>query len=174
MENSKVNHSINQYGICTFSHQTADSIARFSQATGTFGSSIAPSSLAPSTTANSQADEDNNDLKASSFRIRLGLAKTEQEIDDILSEKLSQTKRQSPLDCLFCSMSFSDGGCVEDTIEHMARAHSFFIPDTEFLVDPEGLIQYLSDKIIVANVCIFCNGKGRAFFSAEAVKAHMV
>ena len=56
----------------------------------------------------------------------------------------------------------------------MAKAHSFFIPDAEFLVDAPGLLQYLGDKISVANVCIYCNGKGKSFHSLEAVRAHMV
>ena len=56
----------------------------------------------------------------------------------------------------------------------MAVAHSFFVPDLEFLVDMEGLLKYLGEKISVGNVCIFCNGKGRALHSLEAVRKHMV
>ena len=59
-------------------------------------------------------------------------------------------------------------------MKHMMNAHSFFIPDIEFLVDLKGLIEYLGEKISVANVCIYCNGKGRGFHSIEAVRDHMV
>ena len=56
----------------------------------------------------------------------------------------------------------------------MAKEHSFFIPDIDKLVDVKGLIRYLGDKISIANVCIFCNGKGKALHTTEAVKAHMI
>lgn len=43
-------------------------------------------------------------------------------------------------ECLFCSFLSQS---LEQNIEHMRRAHSFFIPDIEFLTDLEGLISYL-------------------------------
>jgi pre-60S factor REI1 len=56
----------------------------------------------------------------------------------------------------------------------MSSAHSFFIPDTEYLIDVHGLIVYLGEKIAVGNICIYCNGKGREFRTLEAVWRHMV
>ena len=43
--------------------------------------------------------------------------------------------------CLFCAHT-SPGG-LEENVKHMTVAHSFFIPDVEYLVDLEGLIKCL-------------------------------
>jgi len=56
----------------------------------------------------------------------------------------------------------------------MSSAHSFFIPDADYLVDITGLINYLAEKIAVGNVCIHCNGKGRELHTLQAVRKHMV
>jgi pre-60S factor REI1 len=56
----------------------------------------------------------------------------------------------------------------------MSMAHSFFIPDAEYLIDISGLISYLGEKIAVGNICIFCNGKSREFRTLEAARKHMV
>ena len=55
----------------------------------------------------------------------------------------------------------------------MSNAHSFFIPDGEYLVDLPGLTTYLGEKIAVDNICIFCNEKGREFRTMDAVRKHM-
>jgi pre-60S factor REI1 len=59
-------------------------------------------------------------------------------------------------------------------MDHMAHEHSFFVPDLEYLSDLEGLVKYLGEKVSVGNVCLFCSGKGKSFWSMEAVQAHMV
>lgn len=56
----------------------------------------------------------------------------------------------------------------------MTHVHSLFIPDIEYISDLPGLIKYLGEKISVTNVCLLCNGRGRAFKSMEAVRGHMV
>ncbi|KAF9126594.1 hypothetical protein BG015_004675 [Linnemannia schmuckeri] len=61
-----------------------------------------------------------------------------------------------------------------DNIEHMTKYHGFFIPDLEYIVDLEGLIKYLGEKVSVGNICLHCNGKGRQIKSLEAVRKHMV
>ena len=43
-------------------------------------------------------------------------------------------------ECLFCS-HVSDS--LETNVQHMTSAHSFFIPDVEYLTDLPGLIGYL-------------------------------
>ncbi|XP_060939570.1 cytoplasmic 60S subunit biogenesis factor ZNF622 [Limanda limanda] len=73
-------------------------------------------------------------------------------------------------DCLFCSHHSKS---LLKNVAHMTKVHSFFIPDVEFLVDLGGLIRYLGEKIGAGNVCLWCNEKGRSFYSAEAVQSHM-
>ena len=38
----------------------------------------------------------------------------------------------------------------------MLSAHGFFVPDSEYLVDPEGLVQHAAEEIAVFNSCIYC------------------
>ncbi|XP_036375021.1 zinc finger protein 622 [Megalops cyprinoides] len=73
-------------------------------------------------------------------------------------------------DCLFCA---HHSRSLLKNLAHMTKAHSFFIPDVEYLVDLKGLIRYLGEKVGVGKVCLWCNEKGRSFYSTEAVQAHM-
>uniref|UniRef100_A0A672FTA8 Cytoplasmic 60S subunit biogenesis factor ZNF622 n=1 Tax=Salarias fasciatus TaxID=181472 RepID=A0A672FTA8_SALFA len=73
-------------------------------------------------------------------------------------------------DCLFCS---HHSRSLLKNVAHMTKVHSFFIPDVEFLVDLKGFVQYLGEKVGAGNVCLWCNEKGRSFYSTEAVQSHM-
>ena len=74
-------------------------------------------------------------------------------------------------DCLFC---YHESDSTEKNIKHMTDAHSFFIPDIEYVSDIDGLIGYLAGKIIVGHICLWCNGKGKCFKTLRSVKQHMV
>ena len=79
-----------------------------------------------------------------------------------------------PLDiteCLFCPECAVS---VEDNLEHMGEVHGFFIPDLEYLVDLEGLLGYLGGKVGVDNLCLYCNQRGKSFYSVEAARHHMI
>jgi len=71
---------------------------------------------------------------------------------------------------LFCQQISKD---LERNLEHMTMEHGFFLPDLEYLKDIQGLIKYLGEKIAVGHTCLYCNGKGRGFYSLEAVQGHM-
>ncbi|KFO24852.1 Zinc finger protein 622 [Fukomys damarensis] len=73
-------------------------------------------------------------------------------------------------DCLFCSHHSSS---LMKNLAHMTKVHSFFIPDIEYLSDLKGLIKYLGEKVGVGKICLWCNEKGKSFYSTEAVQAHM-
>lgn len=47
-------------------------------------------------------------------------------------------------DCIFCGHHSED---LVENVKHMSVTHSFFIPDTEYIVDLEGLLMYLGEKI---------------------------
>lgn len=74
-------------------------------------------------------------------------------------------------DCLFCS---HHSASLDNNIRHMTEAHSFFIPDPEFLGDLAGLIEYLGAKVGQGHMCLWCNEKGKSFQTAAAVQKHMV
>ena len=97
---------------------------------------------------------------------------TEDEINETIDAKIAAARsRLSPTSCLFCTHTSPS---LSENLTHMASAHSFFIPDAEYLIDLPGLITYLGEKIAVGNVCIYCNGKGRELRTLEAARKHMV
>ncbi|XP_050015847.1 cytoplasmic 60S subunit biogenesis factor ZNF622-like [Alexandromys fortis] len=73
-------------------------------------------------------------------------------------------------DCLFCSHHSSS---LMKNVAHMTKIHSFFIPDIEYLSDLKGLVKYLGEKVGVGKICLWCNERGKSFYSTEAVQAHM-
>ncbi|KAK1224227.1 pre-60S factor rei1 [Marasmius sp. AFHP31] len=96
----------------------------------------------------------------------------EEEINETIDQKIAAARsRLSKANCLFCP---SESSTLEENLSHMSSAHSFFIPDTDYLTDLPGLITYLGEKIAVGNVCIYCNGKGREFRTLDAVRKHMI
>ncbi|KAJ3504247.1 hypothetical protein NLJ89_g8036 [Agrocybe chaxingu] len=97
---------------------------------------------------------------------------TEEEITQTIEEKIAASRaRLCPTSCLFCSQQYPT---LDENLTHMSTSHSFFIPDAEYLIDLPGLISYLGEKIVVGNVCIFCNERGREFRSLDAVRKHMI
>lgn len=49
--------------------------------------------------------------------------------------------------CIFSEKRFDD---FEGALNHMAREYGFFIPDVEYLADPEGLVTYLRVRHVAA------------------------
>ncbi len=48
-------------------------------------------------------------------------------------------------DCLFCGHHSAN---LDKDLSHMMEAHTFFLPDAEFIVDLDGLMNYLCAKVI--------------------------
>jgi len=91
--------------------------------------------------------------------------------DEWIAQKVALAHKFEETECLFCHLKSSD---LTSNAKHMASEHGLFIPDIEYLVDLKGLILYLGEKIAIGNICLFCNGKGRAFDSLQAVQSHMM
>ncbi|KAJ9100958.1 hypothetical protein QFC19_005354 [Naganishia cerealis] len=101
-------------------------------------------------------------------------------VEESIDAKIARARgRIPPNGCLFCTHTSED---IEANLQHMAVKHSFFLPDTEYLVDVEGLLQYLGEKVAIGNVCLYCPANkideegypvGNEFGSLEAVRAHM-
>ncbi|KAG0000626.1 hypothetical protein BGZ80_001338 [Entomortierella chlamydospora] len=96
---------------------------------------------------------------------------TQEELEELMDKKIESAVRLELTDCLFCT---EKAETFESNVDHMTKTHGLFIPDIEYLVDIEGLIKYLGEKISIGNVCLYCNGKGRQIRSLEAVRRHMV
>ncbi|KAI0633386.1 C2H2 type zinc-finger-domain-containing protein [Trametes polyzona] len=132
------------------------------------GPSTQPAAQAPTT--ETTVDEAAAKLKAVALQVDEDA--TEEQINQTIDEKIAAARaRLSPTQCLFCNTASSS---LDENLTHMSVAHSFFIPDAEYLVDLVGLITYLGEKIAVGNTCIFCSGRGREFRTLEAVRKHML
>eukprot|EP01006_Ploeotia_vitrea_P040571 TRINITY_DN66434_c8_g1_i1.p1 TRINITY_DN66434_c8_g1~~TRINITY_DN66434_c8_g1_i1.p1 ORF type:complete len:480 (+),score=259.99 TRINITY_DN66434_c8_g1_i1:89-1441(+) len=88
--------------------------------------------------------------------------------DDAEAIAAMALKQPIPLNtCLFCPRQFSS---LKPALDHMLSEHGFFLPYAEYLVDVEGLVEYLGAKIGQGNMCIYCNA---TFHSTHAVQQHM-
>lgn len=102
------------------------------------------------------------------WKKRFEEAKTEEEFNKVLEEKIKASRKLEEAECLFCDYK---GNNFENKMEHMAIEHTFFIPDVEYLVNLKGLISYLNEKISLGNTCIYCE---KMFHDLEGVRKHML
>ncbi|EFJ43099.1 hypothetical protein VOLCADRAFT_96796 [Volvox carteri f. nagariensis] len=62
-------------------------------------------------------------------------------------------------------------------LEYMFKKFGFYLPDSQYLVDPEGLLRYLGAKLQVGGVPLYVRGddnNARQFRNLHAVQRHMV
>lgn len=112
----------------------------------------------------------NSDLKATEEEERGECPEEEEETDSIDAKIAASRRPLSSNSCLFCPHQSSS---VELSLEHMTRQHSFFIPDIDYLRDTEGLLACLGEKVVIKNICLYCNSRSREFRSKDAVWKHM-
>lgn len=89
---------------------------------------------------------------------------TSEEDDDEIEVELD------PSCCFMCDIEHDT---IASCMVHMHKKHGFFIPDVEYLKDPEGLLTYLGLKVKRDYMCLYCNERCQAFSSLEAVRKHM-
>ncbi|WRT65060.1 uncharacterized protein IL334_002002 [Kwoniella shivajii] len=95
----------------------------------------------------------------------------DEEEEGDFAERIAKARRRiQPTDCLFCQRNQDS---INDNLMHMAKLHSFFIPDQDILIDIGGLLSYLGEKVAIGNLCLYCPNGGREFGSLEAVRKHM-
>ncbi|MCL7029600.1 hypothetical protein MKW94_020769, partial [Papaver nudicaule] len=86
-------------------------------------------------------------------------------------EEMDDDMEVNPSCCFICDKMHDS---IEICMVHMHKQHGFFIPDIEFLKDPEGLLTYLGKKVNRDFLCLYCNDRCQPFNSLEAVRKHMV
>jgi pre-60S factor REI1 len=78
----------------------------------------------------------------------------ESDVDtEAVSEKEAEAPPISHLISIFDDKVFQD---VEQCIKYMELEFGFFIPDREFLVDLEGFLVYLGEKVKLGGICLYC------------------
>ncbi|CAM6127896.1 unnamed protein product [Calypogeia fissa] len=87
-------------------------------------------------------------------------------IDDSMHEEWDATR------CFICD--YQPDATIEGCVEHMHKVHGFFIPEAEFLKDPQGMLSYLGLKVTKGHMCLYCDDRGKRFQSLEAVRKHMI
>lgn len=85
------------------------------------------------------------------------------------SETVELLAKIVPIDtCLFCGKKSSS---FKSNINHMESDHGFFIPEEQYLIDQEGLIEYLGFKVGAGATCLWCN---KQFAALHGVRLHML
>ncbi|KAL1304100.1 hypothetical protein AAFC00_000535 [Neodothiora populina] len=79
--------------------------------------------------------------------------------EDVVEVNLAQ--------CLFCNFISDD---LDKNVAHMSKQHGMYIPEKEYLVDIEGLLAYLHEKIHEDHECLFC---GQLKHTASGIQTHM-
>lgn len=70
--------------------------------------------------------------------------------------------------CLFCRKKSLN---LIGNVKHMSVDHSFFIPDIEYLVDLERLLDYLGHKVGVGRECLWCDDNKS---TVRGIQQHMM
>lgn len=90
---------------------------------------------------------------------------------ELSAEATSSTETPAPTvtlkSCLFCNY---DSPTIPLNVVHMERIHGMFIPEKQYLVDLDGLITVLQQRIQEYHECLHC---GKAKGTAAAVQTHM-
>jgi len=104
--------------------------------------------------------------------IKVSEKKVEMDVEEVDDEDWEEVEGDPiPItNCLFCEKESRDS---EKNLTHMSTAHSFFIPDAEYCVDVEGLLEYLGSKVGEGMMCLWCNERGKSFYTLQAAQQHM-
>lgn len=94
---------------------------------------------------------------------------SDSDVEEIDSDEWNEDS-VSDKQCLFCSHVSRS---LIRNLRHMSVQHSFFVPDIEYCINMSGLIMYLNEKVHEGYMCLWCNDRGRSFYSADAAKSHM-
>ncbi|KAK9447977.1 C2H2 type zinc-finger-domain-containing protein [Limtongia smithiae] len=119
----------------------------------------APLTATSSSSATKREDEDEDDADDVDI---------EEDIDAIIAERLQNALRLPVTDCIFCPAHFEE---IDTNIVHMQKDHGMFLPEPNYIVDIEGLVTYLSEKVTIGNACLYCSFVGR---SLNSVRDHML
>jgi pre-60S factor REI1 len=98
---------------------------------------------------------------------------SEMQVDEHSSKSDDEIDEFEELDPTFCFMCDLEHDTIENCMVHMHKKHGFFIPDSEYLKDPNGLLIYVGLKVKRDFICLYCNDRCQPFQSLEAVRKHM-
>ncbi|OII73584.1 uncharacterized protein cubi_03382 [Cryptosporidium ubiquitum] len=101
--------------------------------------------------------------------------KIEAQENEVLNEKEikmnDRPKQSDTYELTYCYFDNTIHPSMDECFEYMRKKYSFIIPDRDYLVDYEGLAQYLGEKLFEGHICLYCD---RIFSSLNAVRDHMI
>lgn len=91
-------------------------------------------------------------------------------LDDEEKAALAETSGTviRPNTCLFCDKKSPNTG---SNVTHMNLMHSFFIPEEQYLIDLDGLMEYLCWKVGAIATCLWCS---KQFSTVHGARLHMI
>lgn len=78
---------------------------------------------------------------------------SEMQVDEHSSKSDDEMDEFEELDPTFCFMCDLEHDTIENCMVHMHKKHGFFIPDSEYLKDPNGLLIYVGLKVGIVHLC---------------------
>ncbi|KAF7715850.1 Cytoplasmic 60S subunit biogenesis factor REI1-like protein [Penicillium ucsense] len=100
-------------------------------------------------------------------KVTSGLQSTTIQEEDGDVEMQTDKTEFSVARCLFCLNESAD---VKSNVEHMYKTHGMFVPEQDYLVDLDGLLNYLYRKITENHECLYCHAIRN---NAEGARTHM-
>ena len=158
-------HKSNLYKAGRAAH--ADDAASVSGSVMSSAFSLGESMADSEATANGDADKD-----VAHVTKGVSNATLESADDDAADDNSSQAPSTKPVtdplvDCLFCNYK---SPTMALNLNHMGKFHGMFVPEKEFLAEPEGLLKYLHSKIHEEHACIKCH---KVVHTASGIQTHM-
>ncbi|CAK9872736.1 unnamed protein product [Sphagnum jensenii] len=101
-----------------------------------------------------------------------GLFNLEGGIGSRIEETRCELQEWDPSCCFFFDAKSADGS-MEGWVKHMHKVQGFFIPDSEYLIDPCGMLSYLGLKVAQGFMCHYCDDCSKQFESVNAVHKYM-
>lgn len=126
-------------------------------------STIEPSVAAATIDSQSEVDTQMNDVAEKMEKTTVADEADEEAEDDKVDEKIEVPLKR----CLFCNL---ESDSLDTNVMHMQKTHNMFIPEKQYLVDLEGLIGHLYEKINHYHECITC---GKLKPSVFGLQTHM-
>ncbi|TGO59288.1 hypothetical protein BCON_0046g00320 [Botryotinia convoluta] len=110
-----------------------------------------------------QVDEVSKGIKKTNLEDAEGSTATPTEDNDMEDDE-DELVEVSTSRCLFCNEDSADTAA---NAAHMERIHGMFIPEKEYLVDLEGLIAFLHEKIYEDHECLGCGKLKQSIFGLQ-------
>lgn len=95
------------------------------------------------------------------------LSDNDSDVEAELERRVKEWETEKGVRGVFDDEIYEDS---EECLKAMGKLHGFWVPWVERLVDVEGLVRYLGQKVGIGYACVGCD---KGFASADAARRHM-